>query len=174
MTIEQAKIYAKLSDEELNKLGIKAPKTMRAFADGKKIKYKVWDKLEKEYRVFRDNAPDFKGGEEDYIIVEEEKENFSVSISLLGATITTVDLVKNPAVKKAGNSFPSKEAAQKRADFINWLLFKADENIIRALFAFQLSNIEVVPYIPTSGTLVATSKDELSLVKTETNNEEEF
>lgn len=171
MTIEQAKIYAKLSDEELNKLGIKAPKAMRAFADGKKIKYKVWDKLEKEYRVFRDNAPDFKGGEEDYIIVEEEKENFSVSISLLGATITTVDLVKNPAVVKIGNSFPSKEAAQKRAEFINWLLFKADENVIRMLFTFPPPKIEVIPKNLTGAGIIAAFHDTAAeMIK----NEEEF
>lgn len=140
MTIEQAKIYAKLSDDELNKLGIKAPKTMRAFADGKKIKYKIWDN-----RVFRDNNPDFKYGEEDYIIVEEEEETFSINISIFGANTTTVDFVKNPLVKKLGNSFPSKEAAKKRAEFINWLLFKADENIIRMLFTFPPPKIEVVP-----------------------------
>lgn len=144
MTIEQAKIYAKLSDEELNELGIKAPNAMRAFAAGKKIKIKIWDKLEKEYRVFSDTAPRFEYDESDYI-VEEEEETFSINISIFGANTTTVDFVKNPLVKKIGNSFPSKEAAQKRAEFINWLLFKADENIIRMLFTFPPPKIDVIP-----------------------------
>lgn len=155
MTIEQAKIYAKLSDEELNKLGIKAPKAMRAFACGKKIKIKIWDKLKKEYRVFSDTAPRFEYDESDHII-EEEEEYFSVSFTAHGA-VAEKRAVSLP--KFNGNNFTSLEAAQKRADFINWLLFVADENIIRMLFTLPPPKIEVLPKNSSASSMIEALHD---------------